>query len=167
MALMSISSLRPIWPWLTLLLSGALLAGAHGFQYLGGLQPCPLCLDQRNWHWGVVGLSIAALIALRFQPGLARWTAGLIGLLLLGSAGQAAYHVAVENHWVIAQCDVGRVDFDNLQFEIAGDQKIAPPACDKVAWSLLGVSMAGYNAMLSLLGALASIGVALWPARKP
>ncbi|MEQ1617329.1 MAG: disulfide bond formation protein B [Terricaulis sp.] len=163
---MSISSLRPIWPWLTLLLSGALLAGAHGFQYLGGLQPCALCLDQRNWHWGVVALSVAALVAIRFLPGLARWVTGLLGLLLLGSAAQAAYHVAVEQHWVIAQCDVGRVNFETLDFDAIGDQKLEPPSCDKVAWSLFGVSMAGYNAIISMLGALASFAIALWPARK-
>jgi|CXWL01.1.fsa_nt_gi disulfide bond formation protein DsbB len=164
---MPISSVRPIWPWLTFLLSGALLAGAHAFQYLGGLQPCPLCLDQRNWHWGVMALSVAALIVLRFKPGLARWAAGLLGLVLIGSAGQAAYHVAVENHWVIAHCDVGRVNFDNLQFDAVGDQKLTPPACDKVAWSMFGISMAGYNSILSLMAALASFAVALWPTPKP
>lgn len=159
--------LLPTWTLLTLLLSGAMLAGAHAFQYFGGLQPCPLCLDQRNWHWGVVGLSAAALIVLRFQPSLARWAAALIGLVLLGSFAQAAYHVAVEQHWVISQCAAGRINFDNLDFNSLGDARVEPPKCDEIAWSLFGVSMAGYNAIISALAALSSFAVALWPERKP
>lgn len=159
--------LRPIWPLLCLLVSGALLAGAHAFQYFGGLQPCPLCLDQRNWHWGVVGLSVAALIVLRLRPGLARWAAALIGLVFVASFIQGAHHVAVEQGWVIAECDA-RVNFDDLDFNsIDAGTRVEAPKCDQVQWSLAGISMAGYNALISLVMALLSVVVALAPARKP
>jgi len=162
-----LSRLRPRWPLIALLGSGALLAGAHAFQRFGGLQPCPLCLDQRNWHWAVVAVSVAALIALRLKPGLAGWAAGLVGLVLLGAAGMALYHVAVEQHWVVAQCDVrGAVDYGNLSLSDLGDE-LRPPRCDEIAWSMAGVSMAGYNALISLLLALASFWVAFTPERKP
>lgn len=158
------SRLRPHWPLLTLLASAAMLATAHAFQRFGGLQPCPLCLDQRNWHWAVVGVSLLALVVLRLRPGLARWAVLMIGLVLLGSTGMAAYHVAVEQHWVIAQCDA-RIDPNDIR-PIDFGEPLEVPQCDKIAWSLLGVSMAGYNAIISLVLALASFAVAALPERK-
>jgi disulfide bond formation protein DsbB len=159
------SRFRPIWPLLTMLASGAMLAAAHFyFQRYLGLTACPLCLDQRNWHWAVVGVSLLALVVVRWKPGTTRWAALAIGLVLLGSAAMGAYHVAVEQHWVIAQCDarvrageIRPLDFDAV-YEI--------PRCDEIAWSWLGVSMAGYNAIISLLLALASFAVAALPERK-
>lgn len=159
-----LSRLRPFWPLLTLLASGAMLAAAHAFQRFGGLLPCPLCLDQRNWHWGVVAVSTAALLTLRFNPGWARWIAALVGLVLLGSFAQAAYHVAVEQHWVIAQCDV-RINMDDLR-PLDFEGEVVVPKCDEIAWSLFGVSMAGYNALISLALALTSFVVAAAPERK-
>ncbi len=89
--------------------------------------------------------------------------AALIGLVLLGAAGMGAYHVAVEQHWVIAQCDA-RVDLDNLGFNQTGTFTV--PKCDQIAWSMFGISMAGYNALISVLMALASFAVAVLPERK-
>lgn len=157
------SRLRPIWPLVALLVSGAMLAGAHAFQRFGGLEPCPLCLDQRNWHWAAAGVAAGAFLLVRLRPGLARVVAALIGLVLLGAAGMGAYHVAVEQHWVIAQCDA-RVDLDNLGFDQTGTFTV--PKCDQIAWSMFGVSMAGYNALISLFMAIASFAVAALPERK-
>jgi len=157
--------LRPIWPVLAGLVSAALLAGAHAFQRLGGLQPCPLCLDQRNWHWGVLAAALAGLLTLRFAPGLARWVALGLGLVLLGSFAQAAYHVAVEQHWVVAQCDARAVNLNDLAFDV--NAPLETPRCDEIAWSLFGISMAGYNALISLAAAVASFVVAAAPERKP
>lgn len=155
--------IRPFWAVLTLLVSAALLAGAHAFQRFGGLEPCPLCLDQREWHWGVVGLSAAGFIMARLRPGLARLVAAVLGLALLGSFAQAAYHVAVEQGLLIAQCDA-EIDLDNLSLD--PNETFSAPKCDEIAWSLFGVSMAGYNALISLLVALASFIVAAASDRK-
>lgn len=157
------SRLRPVWPLLALLGSGALLAGAHAFQYLGGLAPCPLCLDQRNWHWGVIGVAVLALMVTRFRPGWARGAALAVGLVLLGSAAMGLYHVAVEQHWVMAQCDA-RVNLNDLAFDI--NAEVVAPKCDEIAWSMWGISMAGYNALISLFLALASFAIAFLPERK-
>lgn len=157
------SRLRPVWPWLALLGSGALLAGAHAFQYLGGLYPCPLCLDQRNWHWAVIGVAVLALVVTRFRPGWARGAALVVGLVLLGSAAMGAYHVAVEQHWVVAQCDA-RVNLNDLSFDL--NAAVVAPKCDEIAWSMFGISMAGYNALISFLLALASFAIAFLPERK-
>jgi disulfide bond formation protein DsbB len=158
--------LRPIWPLLTLLVSAAMLAAAHlYFQRFLGLAPCPLCLDQRNWHWAVVGVSLLALLVTRWKPGFSRWAILIIGLVLLGSAAQGAYHVAVEQHWVIAQCDA-RIDASDIRpLDFEGTFEV--PKCDQIVWALFGVSMAGYNSLISLLLALASFAAAALPERKP
>jgi disulfide bond formation protein DsbB len=164
---MALSRLRPIWPALTFFASGAMLAAARAFETFGGLAPCMLCLQQHEWHWGVVGVSGVALIITRFRPNWIRWAIIIIGLVLLGSAAMGAYHVAVEQKWVVAQCDVGgAIDASQLSLDNLGDD-LHPPRCDEIAWSWLGVSMAGYNAIISLLLALASFAVALAPERKP
>lgn len=160
-----ISRVRPIWPLLAALASGAMLAAAHASQHFGGLQPCPLCLDQRNWHWGVVAAGLIGFAATRVSPRLARLAAFAVGLILLGSAAQAAYHVAVEQHWVVAYCDA-RIDLDDIR-PLDFEGSFAAPACDEIAWQMFGISMAGYNAIASLLLALASFAVVVLPERKP
>ncbi|ANP47861.1 disulfide bond formation protein B [Candidatus Viadribacter manganicus] len=154
--------LRPIWPVLTLFVSSAMLAAAHFyFQAYLALQPCQLCLKQREWHWGVLAVSALVFVVTRFKPAWLNWGIVLIGLVLLGSAGMGGYHVAVEQHLVVAQCDVGAtvnaadLSLDNLA------EDLRPPRCDEIVWSLFGISMAGYNALISLALALASFYVAL------
>ncbi len=156
--------LRPNWPLVALLGSGALLAGAHAFQRFGGLAPCPLCLDQRDWHWGVVGASVIGVALLRFWPKGERWVAGALGLALLGAACMALYHVGVEQHWVAAQCEADTGLGDIQAFDPHGT--FVTPSCDTPAWTMLGISMAGYNALISLALAVASFTVALAPGRR-
>lgn len=98
--------LRPRWPIVALLVSASLVAGAHAFETFGRMQPCAMCLAQREWHWGIVGLAIVALVFAR-SAAAARWTAFALGLAFLGSFAMAAWHVAVEHHWIAAQCEVG------------------------------------------------------------
>jgi disulfide bond formation protein DsbB len=159
-----LSDLRPHWPILAFLASAAMLAGAHGFELLLGLAPCALCLKQREFHWAILALAILCFALLRFRPGLAALAAGVLGLGFLASACMGAYHVAVEQHWVLAQCETNG-DLSAIR-SLGADERIAAPRCDVIAWSLFGISMAGYNALISLALALASFAVALAPARK-
>jgi disulfide bond formation protein DsbB len=129
--------------------SGALLVGAYGFQYFGDLQPCVLCLYQRAPHAVVLSLMVMAMVVAprhRLTAGLL----GLAGLVLLGGAGIAGFHVGVEMRWWEGTAECGST--------VAGDtvaalraQLLAQPVvrCDEVAWSLFGVSMAGYNLAFS------------------
>ncbi|HRO03440.1 MAG TPA: disulfide bond formation protein B [Terricaulis sp.] len=158
-----LSRLHPIWPLIAGFASAALLAGAHAFQRFGGLQPCPLCLDQREWHWGVLGFAALSYAVMRWKPAYARWAAIGLGLILLGSAAQGAFHVAVEQGWVIYRCEAN-IDLDNLAFDVNAPVEV--PQCDKVLWSLFGISMAGYNAIISFILGLAPFAVALAPERK-
>jgi disulfide bond formation protein DsbB len=119
-------------------------------QYFAGLEPCPLCIWQRYPHLVVVALG---LIGWRWRP---RDMLGLIALVLLVGAGIAAYHVGVEQGWVAlpAGCAAGQgaTSVEELRQMLAE----APPACDQVSFTLLGLSLAGWN----LLGSLVMAGIA-------
>jgi disulfide bond formation protein DsbB len=156
--------LRPRWPIVALLASAALLAGAHAFETFGHMAPCPMCLAQRQWHWGIVAIAILALIAARVRPD-ARWAAFVLGLAFVGSFAMAGWHVAVEQHWVQATCEAGG-NLDNINV-IDFSRSYQVPHCDLPAWKMFGISMAGYNALISLALALASFVVATAPEQKP
>lgn len=130
-----------------LLGSLALLAGAFGFQYLGGLAPCHLCLLQRWPHGIAVALGLLVLLWPR------RGLAVLAGLVVLVGAGIAAYHVGVEQHWWAGPTSCTAPAPATQSSGELLDQILATPVvlCDRVAWSLWGVSMAGWNAIASLV----------------
>ncbi len=139
---------------LLLLGSASLLGGAFAFQHFGGLHPCELCIWQRWAH--AVTLVVASLAV--FAPtGPRRGLLGLGALSILAGAGIAMFHVGVEQKWWkgLETCsvdDLGSGDF------LTGILAAPVVQCDQVAWSLAGISMAGYNAILSaVIG-----GVALW-----
>lgn len=130
----------------------ALLAGAYGFQYFGNLAPCEMCWWQRYALMATAGL--AALSLATRSRGLA---AASIAALLV-NAGIAVFHAGVEQHWWqgITACAAPMVT--GTTAEVIGAMMAQPLVrCDAIAWSLLGVSMAGWNALVSLaIGGLAS-----------
>lgn len=158
----ALSKTNPAW----LAVAGiVMLGGAFLFQHVGGLQPCILCVYQR-WPWGIaIGLGIIALILLR-QP-KARGAIALLGCLtLLVGAGIAAFHVGVEQGWWEGTAGCGSTLSGGGSIEDITAQLFATPVvrCDEIAWSLAGISMAGYNFLISLvLAAIALISARhLW-----
>jgi disulfide bond formation protein DsbB len=136
---------RANWWAVALCVSAALLAGAHAFETFGHLAPCQMCLAQRRWHWGVVAFAAAAMTVMRRRPGDARWLAFLIGLLYLGSFVMAAKHTLVEWRWLPETCefeDVGPISFRAPVTSVV--------RCDTPQWHLFGLTMANYNALISL-----------------
>lgn len=138
-------------PLVVLLGSAGLLGGALLFQHVGGLAPCPLCLWQRYPHVAVILLALPALVVVR-----ARFQAALLtlaALALVAGAGIAGFHVGVEQGWWqgTAACE-GRVFEPGLTIEELRRRLMAAEVvrCDEVPWSLFGVSMAGYNMVISL-----------------
>ncbi len=135
---------------LALLLSGGMLLGALGFQYLGGLEPCKLCMIQRFPHVLILAGAVDLLLF-----GHARWLGrmvlGALIVLYLISAGLGIYHTGVEQHWWdnAVSCAGGK-SFETLEDMM--NQEIV--RCDKPAWSLFGITMAGYNALFSAGAAL-------------
>lgn len=129
-----------------LLGSVALLLGALAFQYIGGIAPCPLCIDQRWAHGIAIALGLLVLVWPR------RGLAVLAGFAVLVGAGIALYHTGVEQAWwagptTCTAPDPGAVPAGELLDRILDTPVVL---CDQVAWSWLGVSMAGWNAILSL-----------------
>lgn len=158
--------LQPRWPLIALLASVAMLSGAHAFETFGGLQPCELCLRQREVYWGAIAIAAAGLLALRFWPrrGLKRGLAVFLGLAFLTGALVAGYHVGVENKIFFHEC-TARVDLNALG-PLSDSGSFTVPQCDQIAWSAFGVSMAGFNAIISALLAVTSFFVAFMPARE-
>ena len=137
------------------LASVAILLAVLALQYLGDLPPCPLCVWQR---WPYVGVAALGLVGWRWQP---RPLLGLIALLLLTTAGIGAYHVGVEQGWwaLPEGCAAGAEaqTVEDLKRLLAE----APPACDQVAFTLLGLSLAGWNAVVGLALAAYAAAAAL------
>ncbi|WP_208351862.1 disulfide bond formation protein B [Pseudaestuariivita rosea] len=122
-----------------------LLLGAWGFEYIGGLAPCQMCYWQRWPHMAAVVLG--ALVLTGFYPRV--WT-GLGALAALTTAGIGVYHVGVEQAWWPgpASCSGGSLS------GLSGDQLLSLEGpgivmCDEIAWQILGISMAGWNAIAS------------------
>ncbi len=142
--------------FLTLLFGLGVLGTALGFQYLGGLQPCVLCLYQR-WPWGVaIVASLLALAVGNRQPAMPRTLLGLAAAALFIGAGIAAYHVGVEQQWWAGTAACGGVSGQAATVEDLKRQLMATEIvrCDEIAWSFAGISMAGWNMILSLTGAV-------------
>jgi disulfide bond formation protein DsbB len=126
--------------------SAAMLAGAFGFQHLGGMAPCQLCLWQRWPHAAAVLILGLAL--------LTGWRAlvWLGALAALTTAGIGLFHAGVEQGWwqFISSCTQGSIAGLSGADLLNPDLATAPPVrCDAIAWSMIGISMAGWNAIIS------------------
>lgn len=131
----------------------ALLLGAFGFQHLGGLAPCKMCLWQRWPHAAAILIGAVALIL----PGRALPLIGALAALTTAAIG--FYHTGVERGWWQgpSTCTSGSVD--GLTPQELMEQIMAAPLvrCDEVPWDMLGLSMASWNALASL--ALAALWI--------
>lgn len=139
---------------LALLVPTGLLAGAMGSQYLGGLAPCEMCYWQRWPHGAAILLALFAYSA-PIQMPRARLFTLLAALAMAVSGLIGVYHVGVELDLYegVTSCAAGSsaTDYDAIMAEIRGAPLVR---CDEVQWDFLGVSMAGWNAIISLSTAL-------------
>lgn len=144
--------------WLAFIVPAALLAGALGSQYIGGLHPCEMCHWQRWPHYAAVLLA-AGSFAVRGGADQGRSLVWLAGLAILSSGFIGVYHSGVEAGLFegITQCST--VSAGGSSADILADIMATPLVrCDQVQWSLFGISMAGWNALISIGSAL----VILW-----
>ena len=143
------------WPWVALTASALMLAIAHAFETFGGYAPCTLCLRQREIYWAAAALALIAIVAGRLERQPIRpwmFNAALAAIFAL-SIGIAAYHAGAEWKWwpgpsTCASTGAG-VSGDALAGLLNG-ARIRPPACDEAAWRMFGLSMAGWNVLISL-----------------
>ena len=146
------------------LIAAVTLAGAWYFQLVRGLFPCPLCLEQRYAYYLAIPLgALTALAAARDAPrsvllgGLA-----ILAVAALGNAWLGGYHAGVE--WGLWQgpteCSgpVGNLGSAGDLLQRLDTVKVI--RCDEVQWRFLGLSLAGYNVLISLLmAAIAAWGI--------
>jgi len=141
--------------------SAAILAGTLFFQYVLLIAPCPLCLEQRKFHYVVIVLALATgVAALKRAPrALVVGALAVIGLVLLAGAAVAIYHSGVEwKLWAGPQDCSGPISsFGNAGSLLQQMEKTSVVRCDEASWRFLGLSLAGYNAIVSL--ALAAIAL--------
>ena len=140
---------------LVALASGLILLSALALQHLGGLLPCPLCIWQR---WPYLGVAALGLIGWRWRP---RVMLALAVPALLAGAGLGAYHLGVEQGWwaLPAGCAAG-ADAESIE-DLRRLLAEAPPPCDQVSFTLLGLSLAGWNVVTSLALAAYATAAAL------
>lgn len=127
--------------------SAALLLGAFAFQHLGGLAPCKLCIWQRYPH--AVAIALGAVALLLPWPLLIM----LGAVAALTSAGVGLYHVGVEHGWWEGPASCSASAIGGVDANALFDQIMAAPLirCDDIAWQFAGLSMAGWNMVLSLV----------------
>lgn len=134
---------------LALIIPAALIAGALGSQYLGGLAPCEMCLWQRWPHYAAIGLAALAFVLPQ------RALVWLAALAILISGGIGLFHAGVEYHWWEGLTQCSQVPGSGGSGNILADIMKTPLVrCDQAQWSLFGISLAGYNGMISFGGAL-------------
>ncbi|MGN6375015.1 MAG: disulfide bond formation protein B [Sphingomonas sp.] len=140
--------------WIALLLPAALLAGAWGFQLIGGLVPCEMCHWQRWPHYAAVVLALLAFVV----PGMRnrRTLVWLAALAVAISGAIGVYHAGVEYGWWQGATECTSTFHAAASADAMLAQIMSAPIvrCDEPQWTLWGVSMAGFNAIFSLGGAL-------------
>lgn len=133
--------------WAALLVPAVLLIGAYGSQYLGGLVPCEMCWWQRYPHFGAV---VLALLAFALTGAPARILVALAALAIITSGGIGVFHAGVEYHWWegLTRCAVAApVGGGDFLAEIMNTPLVR---CDQAQWTLFGISLAGWNAIVSI-----------------
>ena len=138
--------------WLVLLAPAFLLGGAYLSQYGFGLYPCEMCWWQRYPHFIALGFALLAFIA----PPQRLWVA-LAALAIIASGLIGGFHAGVEYGWGegITKCAA-------IPSAAGGnpmDAILATPLirCDTAQWTLLGVSLAGYNFIISCAAGIAAL----------
>jgi disulfide bond formation protein DsbB len=151
-------------------IAAATLAGAWFFQLVLDILPCPLCLEQRYAYYLAVPLGAVVAWAAAKDAPRGVLVAGLAVLLAaaLGNAWLGAYHAGVEwGFWPgPTECTGPVLDLGQAGSLLDNLDKVKVIRCDEVQWRFLGLSLAGYNALISLaMAALAAWGIVRLAAR--
>lgn len=150
------------WPVFALTASALMLAAAHGFERFGGLAPCPLCLRQREVYWALIAMTLTGLGIWRLVPKRRFLVAlnVLIGLVFVTGVVVAAYHAGVE--WKVFPPPSGCAAGGGVNPLILGDldKPMTIPMCNDAPFYFLGLSMAGWNGVASLVFAGLSFAAA-------
>lgn len=126
--------------------SVAMILGAWGFEFIGEMPPCKLCYYQRYPHWLAAAAGLLAILTgiavFAYLAAAGAVTSGIVGL----------YHTGVERKWWEGPSTCTSSDVSNMSADDLFNQIMQAPLvrCDEIPWELFGLSMANYNALLSL-----------------
>lgn len=154
------------WLILAIFLSAASLIGALFFEHVLGYQPCQMCYWQRDAHKAVMIVSAIGL-AVRYFSKTRKYDRILYlfaGVAFAVSFSLAFWHMGVEYKWwegpksCFAPTGPSTINPNDIFDALNGKAKL--PQCSEAPWHLLGISMAGYNALISALAALTGLRLA-------
>jgi disulfide bond formation protein DsbB len=151
---MSLRRFAAYWPAIAALAAAVMLAAAHGFETFGGYPPCELCLKQRDVYWVATWSGLALWLLTWKRPSALPWACLVLALIFLAECGLAVYHAGVEWRWWPGPTSctghgvraVTPADMDAL---LSGKPQHVVQ-CDVAAFRLMGLSMAGWNALAAL-----------------
>lgn len=143
----------------------AALLGAWFFQYVVGLPPCPLCLEQRVPYYFAIPLAVMVVLGVSYgaKPRVLQFALLAIAAGMLWNAYLGVYHAGIEwKWWTGTEACAGAVPNFRAQPDIMDRiGRTALVRCDEAPWRFLGLSLAGYNALISLGLAAAAVWGAL------
>ncbi len=152
-------------------IAAALLAAVHALETWGGYPPCELCLHEREVVWtafyaAMAGLAPAVLLRARWTRTWARVAVVTVAVAFAVGAVLAAYHAGVEWRWWPgpSACTGGRagpVSAADVRAVLSGAKTVHMVRCDEAAFRIAGLSLAGWNALVSAALAIASLLVLL------
>ena len=149
----------PLARFLALVVPLLLLGGAYASQYMGGLYPCEMCWWQRYPHMAAIPLALIAYMV-KGRPCVSVLFAGLAGLAIGISGAIGLFHAGVEYGWWqgLTACSTSTAGGNPADIL---NQIMATPItrCDVAPWTLLGISLAGFNGLLSGASALAILAL--------
>lgn len=146
----------------------AAIATAWGYQIIGGYVPCKLCYQERIPYYVGLPLLLASLLLARRSPTTARVLAGLGGLAFLVGTGLGGYHAGAEWGFWPGPTDCGggsgpTTDASNLLAQLQATRLVS---CTEASWRMLGLSFAGWNAVISAGVAVAAFAGAAGRAKR-
>ena len=150
--------------WLARLLPALLLGGAYASEIFGGLHPCEMCWWQRYPHFAAVAIALVGFVV--GNGGYRRALVALAALAIATSGAIAGFHAGVEYGWWegLSGCtSTVSGSGDELLKSIMNAPLIR---CDVAPWTLFGISLAGFNFLLSL-GSAVTILLGVWNSSKP
>lgn len=130
-------------------IAAATIAAAWAFELFGGYVPCPLCLQQRWPYYAAIPVALFLVWWGRHSLRSLRLGLLLIALIMLAGAALAVYHAGIEwQWWQGPQACAGGSRPSGILPDLSGARIIR---CDEAPWRFLGLSFAGWNAVISLL----------------
>ena len=131
--------------------AGAIILTVYLMQHLAGIEACDICIIQRYPYFAVLGMCLITIIV---NKKFYAYIVFISGIALLITTGYGFYHLGVEEQWFESSCqkDIEIANsIENLKTQIDSRSLIY---CDVVLWSLLGVSLAGWNVIVSTMLAI-------------